>query len=226
MGIAALLSHFGLIGPFGETLGAFVVIALVVAVGLVLFRMLRGGRGESYRIEPRTEPRYDAAEEPRSSTAGSGARPGSVVAVMSGASAAGAGPMPAPSLPGTWGVPAGFDAPGFTRSAKVNFIRLQAAWDEQNLADIREFTTPEVYAEIKMQMAEEGAARHRTEVVTLEAELLGIEEGAIDYLVNVRFSGAIREDDSGAEPFQEIWNLAKPKDGRTGWLLAGIQQIH
>jgi predicted lipid-binding transport protein (Tim44 family) len=25
-------------------------------------------------------------------------------------------------------------------------------------------------------------------------------------------------------PFDEVWNLSKPVDGKTGWLLAGIQQ--
>jgi predicted lipid-binding transport protein (Tim44 family) len=151
-----------------------------------------------------------------------GARPGSVADVLSGSSASASS---APAAP--WGVPADFDVPAFIRSAKVHFIRLQAAWDARNLADIREFTTPEVYAEVKMQLDEERGANHHTEVVGLEAQLLGIEEGATDYLASVRFSGAMREDDSSsAEPFQEVWNLAKPKDGRSGWLLSGIQQLH
>src|SRR6185369_14738435 len=47
-------------------------------------------------------------------------------------------------------IPAGFDVEGFVRNAKVNFIRLQAANDAGNLEDIREFTSPEMFAEIKM----------------------------------------------------------------------------
>jgi predicted lipid-binding transport protein (Tim44 family) len=43
----------------------------------------------------------------------------------------------------------------------------------------------------------------------------------------VRFIGKIREAaDAPMEPFEEVWNLWKPKDGRTGWVLAGIQQLH
>ena len=225
LGIAALLSHFGMMGALAETLGSFIMIALLVVAGLLVWRMLRGARGAPSQYQPQTEPAYgvpDDSAERLGSLSASAARPGSVAAVMSGGGTPGSGASSAAA----WGIPSGFDVPGFTRSAKVNFIRLQTAWDAKNLADIREFTTPEVYAEIKMQMDEEKGTSHRTEVVTLDAELLGIEEGATDYLANVRFSGAIREDDSNAEPFQEVWNLAKPKDGRTGWLLAGIQQIH
>ena len=43
----------------------------------------------------------------------------------------------------------------------------------------------------------------------------------------MRFSGTVREA-PGAEPeaFAEVWNLVKPADGSSGWLLAGIQQMH
>ena len=42
----------------------------------------------------------------------------------------------------------------------------------------------------------------------------------------MRFSGMIRENpDAQPEAFQEIWNLAKPVSGATGWVLAGIQQL-
>jgi predicted lipid-binding transport protein (Tim44 family) len=43
----------------------------------------------------------------------------------------------------------------------------------------------------------------------------------------VHFSGAVREAHGAApEPFAEVWNLVKPADGSSGWLLAGIQQMH
>jgi predicted lipid-binding transport protein (Tim44 family) len=201
------------------------MLALLVVAGLAGWRMLRGSRNAPYRYQPQPAPAYggsDLDDQPLPRMASVGARPGSVADVLSGSSASASS---APAAP--WGVPADFDVPAFIRSAKVHFIRLQAAWDARNLADIREFTTPEVYAEIKMQLDEEKGANHRTEVVGLEAQLLGIEEGATDYLASVRFSGAMREDDSSsAEPFQEVWNLAKPKDGRSGWLLSGIQQLH
>jgi predicted lipid-binding transport protein (Tim44 family) len=122
-------------------------------------------------------------------------------------------------------VPADFDVEGFVRNAKVHFIRLQAAWDARDLDDIREFTAPEVFAEIRMQLSEEPGAPARTEVVSLEAQLLGIEESASEYVASVRFDGSIREGQGAAEPFSEVWNLSKPKRGNRGWLLAGIQQL-
>ncbi|KAF7961526.1 hypothetical protein AWV80_32385 [Cupriavidus sp. UYMU48A] len=104
-------------------------------------------------------------------------------------------------------------------------MRLQAAWDAGNLDDIREFTTPEMFAEIKMDLSERGAEVNKTDVVTLEAQLLGIESSPSQHLASVRFSGMIRERaGEAAQPFGEVWNLAKPVSGTGGWLLAGIQQ--
>ena len=49
-------------------------------------------------------------------------------------------------------IPAGFPVETFLRSAKTSFIRLQAANDRKDLNDIREYTTPEMFAEISMQL--------------------------------------------------------------------------
>jgi predicted lipid-binding transport protein (Tim44 family) len=125
-----------------------------------------------------------------------------------------------------WGVPADFDVPAFLRSAKTYFIRLQAAWDKADTNDIREFTSPEMFGELKLQLQERGASPNNTDVVSLDAELLGIETTANDYLASVKFSGMIKEaEHAPAEPFAEVWNLSKPINGTGGWILAGIQQI-
>jgi predicted lipid-binding transport protein (Tim44 family) len=43
----------------------------------------------------------------------------------------------------------------------------------------------------------------------------------------VHFSGSVRETpDAAPAEFQEVWNLVKPANGSSGWLLAGIQQMH
>jgi predicted lipid-binding transport protein (Tim44 family) len=82
-----------------------------------------------------------------------------------------------------------------------------------------------MFAEIRMDLADRGEARNVTEVVEVEAELLGIEMRERDALASVRFHGRIREDEGApAEAFEEVWNLVKPLSGRSGWLLAGIQQ--
>ena len=58
------------------------------------------------------------------------------------------------------------------------------------------------------------------------AEVLDVAEEAARYIVSVRFTGLIREAaNAAAEPFDEIWHMTKPRDGKGGWVLAGIQQV-
>lgn len=239
LGIAALLSHLGLSGAFASFLGSALMIALLVFAGLFIWRMLRGGLsqrqrgpmepaygGPAARSEREIEPvmRDTAAPVLRDTpAAGVGARPGSLAATLGNA---GASEVPAPSNgQRPPGVPADFDIEGFLRNAKVHFHRLQSAWDRKDLKDIQDFATPEVFAEIRMQLAEE-TGNNYTEVVTLNADLLAIEESGDDWLASVRYTGTMRETQGApAAPFQEIWNLVKRKDGGNGWLLAGMQQI-
>ncbi|WP_332671625.1 Tim44 domain-containing protein [Aromatoleum sp.] len=205
LGLAALFSHLGL----GEEMASFVLIALLIFGGLMLFRMLSrrhapphgahrmeyaGGPG--VRPEPAASPDFAAASGSRATPAGSS-------------------------------IPSGFDADAFVRQAKVQFIRLQAANDAGDLNDIREFTSPEMFAEIRMQLSDRGAATtQRTDVVELNAEVIEVAEEPQRYIVSVRFNGLLREDDGAAPaPFDEVWHLAKPKTGTGGWVVAGIQQV-
>jgi predicted lipid-binding transport protein (Tim44 family) len=120
-------------------------------------------------------------------------------------------------------LPAGFDAGGFLRAAKLNFLKLQAANDAGGLEEIRDFTTDELYEALKGDLGERG----QTEVAGLEAELLELATEGERHWASVRFSGTVREAPGAApEAFAEIWNLVKPADGSSGWLLAGIQQMH
>ena len=119
-----------------------------------------------------------------------------------------------------------FDEVVFVRDAKTHFIRLQAAYDTADLNDIREYTTPEVFAEVSMQIQERGNATQKTEVTLLNADMLDIVT-ASDYItVSVRFHGLIREEaNAPAEPFNEIWHIQKPANDRSApWHIAGIQQ--
>ena len=124
-------------------------------------------------------------------------------------------------------IPAGFDAAGFLRGAKLNFVKLQIANDRGQLDEIREFTTQEMFEELKKDVLERGAGAQQTDVASLEAELLELATENDRHWAAVRFCGTVREA-PGAEPvaFEEVWNLAKPVDGSSGWLLAGIQQMH
>ena len=120
-------------------------------------------------------------------------------------------------------LPAGFDSTGFLRAAKVNFLKLQAANDAGRLDEIREFTTEELFDALKS----EAGGRNETEVSGLDAELLELSTEGAEHWASVRFSGQVREaPGAAAEAFSEVWNLVKPADGSSGWLLAGIQQMH
>jgi predicted lipid-binding transport protein (Tim44 family) len=128
--------------------------------------------------------------------------------------------MPAAS---TTRVPAGFDASGFLRAAKLNFLKLQAAHDAGRIDEIREFTTDELFQELKKDFG----AQQQTDVVALDAELLELATEGKEHWASVRFSGTVSEGRGTApEGFSEVWNLVKPADGSSGWLLAGIQQMH
>ena len=74
--------------------------------------------------------------------------------------------------------------------------------------------------------AHTGGQPNKTEVVMLDAKLLGIEELPDVYMASVEFSGMIREDMSaGPSPFREVWNMTKPVNGSSGWLVAGVQAL-
>ena len=121
--------------------------------------------------------------------------------------------------------PADFNVEGFVRQAKVSFHRLQAANDAGDLSDIRDYTSPELYAEIAMQIQERGAAKQRVEVLKLDADLLEVVTEGDREVASVRFTGLIREDENaGAEPFDEVWHVTKDTRDKNGaWLIAGIQ---
>jgi len=128
-----------------------------------------------------------------------------------------------------WGVPAGFDSDGFLRAAKANFITLQAAWDTADISSLRAMMTDSMLMEIRTQLNEReshtGLKPNHTEVMALEANLLGIEELADEYMASVEYTGMIREDAASAPaPFREVWNMTKGKNGG-GWLVAGVQAL-
>lgn len=243
LGIGWLLSHLGLGGAALSFLSNLILIALIAVAAIWLIRKFRGAKGRQpayagagagasgrtdlgrTEIGRNAEPawRQPASSEPVMPTSQPANQPVMQPAFQPVDAAAGAAAGAAVAQP--WGVPADFDTEAFLRNAKVYFVRLQAAWDAGNLDDIREFTTPEMFAEIKMDLGERGAEANKTDVVTLDAALLGIENGPSQYLASVRFSGMMREKaDEAAQPFAEVWNLAKPASGEGGWVLAGIQQ--
>ena len=237
LGLGALLSHFGMGGAMASMLSTILMVALLAFVAMFLFRLFTrksgGNTGSAGNNGFTPQPAYASAAEPAVYTPEIGSRiePVGVQAPAPrlgnnefGSSPASANAANAPIIP--WGIPTDFDVAGFVRNGKTYFIRLQAAWDKGDINDIREFTTPEMFGELRLQLQERGSAANNTDVVQIDGELLGIETLEHDYLATIKFTGLIKEaPDASAEPFAEIWNLSKPLNGAGGWVLAGIQQV-
>lgn len=115
----------------------------------------------------------------------------------------------------------------FLRVARLSFVRLQAAWDAADLPALQSLTTGPLAAELQEELEARGPGENRTEVLTLDARLLAMEELAEAYIASVEFSGLIRERlDDGAAPFRELWMLARLKAaGGPGWRLARVQAL-
>jgi predicted lipid-binding transport protein (Tim44 family) len=224
LGLAALLAHFGLAGAMADLL----VIALIAAIAIFgirfILRTLSSVSPQALGNSPGSMQRRQYGQD---STEGPG-QPQVQPPVQPPASGLfGQSPLHVePSEPsvGDWFIPADFDAPAFLEEAKKQFVAIQKAWDTVDFDGLQSRLTEELYAEYAGKMAAHGGNNH-TEVVLLNADLLGIEKLKDGHLASVRFSGMIREDQqSEAASFEEVWNLYKP-DGK-GWLLAGIQQLN
>lgn len=217
-GLAALFSHFGMGAGMASALGSILMIGLLVMAVMFVIRMFRRNAAPSNTGFQRFEPApAGAARTPDigSGLAGGGAQTPEI----------GSGLNAQPSTGATWGLPADFDKDAFLRQAKSSFIRMQAAWDKGDVADLREFTTPEIFAELRMQIGERKEADF-TDVVRIDAELLGIEDLGSDYMASVKFDAMIKSSPTAEpEPFKEVWNMTKPHSGASGWVLAGIQQL-
>lgn len=236
LGLGMLLSHLGIGGALASAISAILMIALIGGVIFFIVRMFRRkdtpanpsaatfGAGSGFKPQ--------AAGAGVTPEIGSGLRNGPAafqgnVGLDKAAPAAFGGAAAAVPAHQQWGVPADFDSESFLRHAKSSFIRMQAAWDRGDTNDLREFTSPEVFAELKMQIQERGNVVDFTDVVNIDAQLLGIEQTATDYLASVQFNAMIRSaKDALPEPFVEVWNMSKPLSGPGGWVLAGIQQTN
>ncbi|MCS3509642.1 Tim44 domain-containing protein [Achromobacter sp. JUb104] len=226
LGIAALLSSMGLSGAFAEFLGSALLIAAVVFAVMFIIRRLRGA-GPRTATQGAFNGANNAPGQQQQPMWREALKPTAAAAPAAAAAAAPVAPpavLPEAGADNNWFVPGDFDTPAFLKQAKEQFVRIQAVWDSGSTDGLRDFLTDDLITELKPQLAERGAAPNKTEVVLLNAEMLGIETVSDGHLASVRFSGMLREaPGTEAFRFEEVWNLFKPANG--GWLLAGIQQI-
>ena len=198
LGLAALASHFGFGGELASLM-TMVLLGLVVA--FVIRLLVRRFAAPKPQLAGANGANFQAepAWQPQPASTASVAATGS----------------PA-------NVPAGFDTAGFEKIAKQVFIRLQAANDAGDQADLRRFTTPQMYASVQHDLLERGGKTQHTEVLRLDASVVDVATENGEQIVSVRFWGLVRETSGQAgEDFDEIWHLVQSGDG---WLIAGIQQ--
>jgi predicted lipid-binding transport protein (Tim44 family) len=219
LGIAALLSHFGL----GEGMANILMMALLAFAAFMLVRwflnrnkpamqrpMQYAGQGADQNT-----PQPMRFEAPASGSV----VPGSIYDKSAQNDAT------APETKAAATFPPGFDEVAFARQAKVNFIRMQAANDAGDVNDLRQFTTPELFAELRLDLQERGAAAQHTDVLEIAAEVVDFADEPERQVVSVRYTGRLQEA-AGAEPVavDEVWHLVKPHDDSRNWAIAGIQQ--
>ncbi|MDI9334203.1 MAG: Tim44-like domain-containing protein [Cytophagales bacterium] len=251
LGLAWLANAMGLGGVLGGAMGNILMLILMAVAAMMAWNMYKRYKA-SQQAQPQLQPAYANGYNPNNVGNDAAARPfenarmnyeapqalpsqsGSMIGSGIGAATAFDN---ANTLAGaqSWGIPAGFDTVGFLAGAKAHFVNLQAAWDKADIATLRGMLTEEMMQEIQAQINEREATApagtvYRTEVVSIDAHLMGIEEipadaHAAQYMASVEFSGQIREEIGLAPaPFREVWNLTKPVSGG-GWLVAGIQAL-
>ena len=198
-GLMALFMNNGIAGA----LSGLLLAAAIAVVAVLVFRALRNRTAQT----PMQYAGHQGSASPEPlPMGGSAATPHAVAATA-----------------GRW--PADFNATEFVRHARLNFVRLQEANDKRDSSALADFLTTDLLAEIQAQWQSEGAANGKTDVVTLESEVLEVVSEGLLYVASVHFSGLIREDGAAEpQPFAEIWHLEKPMRGSGGWLVSGIQQ--
>ena len=242
LGLAALASYLG----FGEAFANFLLIALLVIVGFVVLRlMLRrfgpqaapAAAGAQNSARSGAQVAWPTPAQPAPAAAADPVmerRAGEPQALSPQAPVGGAAPALEPVMAPEAAVataptakvfvPASFDSEGFERAAKLIFIRLQAAHDAADLDDLRAFTTPEMFASLRLDIQERGPAAQQTDVLSVKPTVVDVAQEGDKQIVSVRFEGEVRESpEAAAERFNEIWHLVKPLDDSRCWAVAGIE---
>jgi predicted lipid-binding transport protein (Tim44 family) len=204
-GLGAMFAGGGL-GGLGGGMGGILMALVAAAVVMFLISMFRNKQPQPMQYAGAGAP-YGNSESVQQPVYSAGTAPAAVYAAPAG------------------NIPADFPVESFLRSAKISFIRLQAANDRKDLNDIREYTTPEMFGEISMQMQERDNTPQKTDVLAINGELLGVADEGNMAIASVRFTGQLSENNGAPENVDEVWHVQKNlRDDKSVWLLAGIQQ--
>ena len=240
LGLAALFGYLGFGAGMAEFLGTMLMIAAAVFAVMFLVRMLRGQQAakqrpaysapgaagspnNSYREAPQT-PRYSSPSNPvNDPVPGMGAPRNDQGFGQFGNASAFDAPMPAATP--VKDLPAGFDEANFVNSAKKFFVTMQGVFDQGDVAGLREYCSDDVVDHLRAEIEARGNAVNRTDVVTLDAQLIGFETDVDEQIATVAFTGMLREEqDAAAEEINELWIMSRPVSGG-GWVLSGIHNL-
>ena len=124
-------------------------------------------------------------------------------------------------------IPPDFDQADFMKGAKAVYPRLQESWDRRDLEDIRQFTSPEVWEQVRRQ-AEADPRPSKTEIVLVNATLLDVKKRNDQTVASVFYDVLMREtpEQTDTSRIREVWHfsLDENKPG-SFWVLEGIQQV-
>lgn len=123
-------------------------------------------------------------------------------------------------------LPRGFDADEFLKGAKAIYTRLQASWDKRDLDDIRQFTSSEVFEEIRRQ-AQADPTPGKTELILINPRILEVRETDGQTIASVLYDVMMRENrEEMTKQVRELWHFSRDA-GKSGafWVLEGIQQV-
>jgi predicted lipid-binding transport protein (Tim44 family) len=240
IGLSYLFSHMGMGAEMGSMFSNILMIGLVAILGIWLFRKFAnrnsGAPALSTGIPGMNFPSAAPSENTWASNQPATSQMQSRGATGSGQVISNSNQLPlieqtnntnatgihAHLTPGAFA-----DKEVFLENAKQLFLQLQEASDQQNIDVLKEFTSPELFAILRQDMLGRQTAISTTQVLTLAADLLAVEDENQEYLASVRFSGTMREEVNGPlSDFSEVWNWSKPTNDSTGWILCGIQQIN
>ncbi len=232
LGLAALFGYLGFGAGMAEFLGTMLMIAAAVFAVMFLVRMLRGQQAakprpaysapgatssgqNSYR-QASTNPINDPVP-------GMGAPRDDQGFGQFGNASAFDAPMPAATP--VKDLPAGFDEANFVNSAKKFFVTMQGVFDKGDVDGLREYCSDDVVDHLRAEIEARGNAVNRTDVVTLDAQLIGFETDVDEQIATVAFTGMLREEqDAAAEEINELWIMSRPVSGG-GWVLSGIHNL-
>lgn len=182
----------------------FLMIAGLAFAAIMVFRALRKSKAPTPRAAYSGPQQFEAPQQaPIASTAASG--------------------FAASDVP--FNLPQGFDMHAFLQGSREHYRTLQQAWNQNDLEKIREYVTPELFAELSQERAKLTGDQH-TEVMFVDAELVRADHTSYQAQVSVKFSGRYRDTQETLEQdIREIWHLERDLTrSNAPWLIVGLEE--